>query len=62
MSQNEPAHLFHQVLLFESFHGAHERLGDAVLAAQQDYASTGALPELLSVYHLLGDPVLQLRR
>ena len=29
--------------------------------AQQAYAETGALPELLSIYHLLGDPALTLR-
>ena len=34
----------------------HERLGDAVLAAQQAYAATGYMPELLGIYHLFGDP------
>jgi hypothetical protein len=61
MSLNEPAHLYHQALLNELFHGNHLRLGDAVLAAQQDYADTGAFPELLSIYHLFGDPTLTLR-
>jgi hypothetical protein len=32
-----------------------------VLAAQQAYAAGGAFPELLSIYHLLGDPALSLR-
>jgi hypothetical protein len=41
--------------------GQHERLGDALLAAQQTYARTGLLPELLAVYHLLGDPATKLR-
>ncbi len=41
--------------------GRHERLGDAILAAQQDYAQTGAMPELLTVYHLLGDPAMRIR-
>jgi len=36
-------------------------LGDAVLAGQAAYAETGAFPELLSIYHLLGDPALKLR-
>ena len=36
------------------------RLGDAILAAQGAYADTGALPELLSIYHLFGDPALML--
>jgi hypothetical protein len=38
--------------------GRHQRLGDAVLAAQQAYADAGLMPELLDVYHLLGDPGL----
>jgi hypothetical protein len=41
--------------------GSHERLGDAVLAAQESYAQTGQMPELLSVYHLLGDPGMRIR-
>ena len=36
--------------------GGHDRLGDAVLAAQAAYAETGVMPELLAVYHLFGDP------
>ena len=61
LSLNGPAGLFHQALLEELFNGAHPRLGDAVLAAQEAYAETGAFPELLSIYHLLGDPALRLR-
>ena len=41
--------------------GAHERLGDAILAAQRTYAQTGLMPELLSVYQLLGDPAMKVR-
>jgi len=41
--------------------GAHERLGDAILAAQRDYAQTGLMPELLEVYQLLGDPAMAIR-
>jgi hypothetical protein len=41
--------------------GTHERLGDAILAAQASYAETGLMPELLTVYQLLGDPALRLR-
>jgi len=33
----------------------------AILAGQVIYAHTGAFPELLSIYHLLGDPALKLR-
>jgi len=61
LSLNEPAHLFHKALLSELMSGKHQRLGDAVAAAQAAYASSGAFPELLSIYHLLGDPALSLR-
>jgi hypothetical protein len=61
LSLNGPAHTFHKALLTEIFEGGHERLGDAVLAAQAAYADTGAFPELLSIYHVLGDPALKLR-
>ncbi len=60
LSLNEPAHLFHQALLAELSPARHPRLGDAVLAAQEAFARAGAFPELLSVYHLLGDPALPL--
>jgi hypothetical protein len=39
----------------------HARLGDAVLAAQWAYAQTSLMPELLSVYHLLGNPAMPIR-
>jgi hypothetical protein len=61
LSLNEPAHLYHQALLGEILSERHARLGDAILAAQSAYAATGAFPELLSIYHLLGDPALKLR-
>jgi Peptidase family C25 len=61
LSLDGPAHLYHRALLRQIASGTHDRLGDALLAAQQDYASTGALPELLDLYLLLGDPALKLR-
>jgi hypothetical protein len=61
LSVNGPAHLFHKALLTEILSGQHERIGDAVLAAQEAYAQTGAPPELLSVYNLLGDPALKIQ-
>jgi hypothetical protein len=61
LSLNEPAHLYHQALLGEIVSGRHQRLGDAFLAAQSSFASTGAFPELLRIYHLLGDPALSLK-
>jgi hypothetical protein len=62
LSLNEPAHQLHQALLRELLSGKHPRLGDAVLAAQSAYADSGAFPELLRIYHLLGDPALTLDR
>jgi hypothetical protein len=41
--------------------GQHQRLGDAILAAQAGYAETGLMPELLTVYQLLGDPATRIR-
>ncbi len=58
MSVNGPASVYHEALLAELVSGRHRRLGDALLAAQVTYAHTGAIPELLSLYHLFGDPAL----
>ena len=44
LSLNGPANLYHRALLQQLFSGGHERLGDAVLAAQEVYAETGAFP------------------
>jgi len=61
LSLDGPAHQLHRALLAELTAGGHERLGDAVLAAQSAYAASGEMPELLSIYHLLGDPATSLR-
>jgi hypothetical protein len=61
LSLDGAAHLYHRALVQQLATGHHERLGDLVLAAQKDYADTGAFPELLSIYHLFGDPALKLR-
>jgi hypothetical protein len=61
LSLNAPAHGYHKALLEEILSGRHARLGDAIAAAQAAYARSGAFPELLSIYHLLGDPALALR-
>jgi hypothetical protein len=58
LSLDAPAHQLHRALMEELVSGRHQRLGDAVLAAQQAYADAGLMPELLDVYHLLGDPGL----
>ena len=60
LSLNSPAHRFHKALLQQVVHSGHVRLGDAILAGQGAYALSGAFPELLSIYHLLGDPALKL--
>lgn len=61
LSLNGPASLYHEALLEELVRGGHQRLGDAILDAQEAYAETGAFPELLTIYHLIGDPALMLR-
>jgi hypothetical protein len=61
LSLDSPAHVLHRALTEELVRGGHERLGDAVVAAQAVYAKTGLMPELLSVYQLLGDPGMEIR-
>jgi hypothetical protein len=62
LSVDAPAHAYERALLREIESGRHARLGDAILAAQSAYADSGALPELLSIYHLFGDPAMELAR
>jgi hypothetical protein len=59
LSVHESAHLYQKALVSELTSGRHQRLGDAILAAQAAYADTGAFPEVLSIYQLLGDPALR---
>jgi hypothetical protein len=61
LSLDGPAHLLHRALMAELTQGGHQRLGDAVLAAQKAYAEAGPMPELVSIYHLFGDPALPIR-
>ena len=61
LSLDGPAHQFHRAVMAELVGGDHERLGDAILAAQRAYAQTGLMPELLAVYQLLGDPAMRVR-
>jgi Peptidase family C25 len=61
LSVDAPAHHYHKLVLEEITSGRHERLGDAVLAAQNAYATSGDFPELLAIYHLFGDPALRIR-
>ena len=62
LSLDGPAHLLHRALMSEITSGRHERLGDLLLAAQQAYADSGAMPELLAIYHLFGDPGMTIRQ
>ena len=61
LSVNWAARLYHEALVAEIASGRHERLGDALLAAQSAYADSGARPELLRIYQLLADPALRIR-
>ena len=61
LSLDGPAHQYHRAVVAELTRGTHATLGDAILAAQSAYAETGLMPELLSVYHLLGDPTMRIR-
>jgi Peptidase family C25/Concanavalin A-like lectin/glucanases superfamily/Domain of unknown function (DUF2341) len=61
LSLDGPAQLYQKAFLRELLARRGQRLGDVVLAAQTDYLETGAFPELLTIYHLLGDPALKLR-
>jgi hypothetical protein len=61
LSLDAAAHEYHKALLAQVVSGPHARLGDAILAAQSDYADTGFFPELLRVYNLFGDPATRLR-
>jgi hypothetical protein len=61
LSVDAPAHHYHELLLQQIASGDHDRLGDAVLAAQGAYAASGDFPELLSIYQLLGDPATRIR-
>jgi hypothetical protein len=61
LSLDGPAHQYHRALMAELTSGRHERLGDAIAAAQRTYAESGLMPELVGVYHLLGDPAMKIR-
>jgi hypothetical protein len=61
LSLDGPAHQYHRAVVEEIAGGTHERLGDAILAAQRTYAETGLMPELLAVYQLLGDPGMRIQ-
>jgi hypothetical protein len=59
LSLNDAAHVYHQAFVSEIDHATHHRLGDVLLHAQA--AASGAFPELLAFYNLLGDPGLRVR-
>jgi hypothetical protein len=61
LSVDSAAHQYHRAVMAELVSGANARLGDAILAAQRSYAETGLMPELLTIYQLLGDPGMRIR-
>jgi hypothetical protein len=61
LSLDAPAHLYRRALMAEITSGQHLQLGAALLAARKAHAQTGAMPELLSIYLLLGDPTMRIR-
>jgi Peptidase family C25/Concanavalin A-like lectin/glucanases superfamily/Domain of unknown function (DUF2341) len=60
LSLDAPAQMYQKVFLRELLARPGQRLGDVVVAAQADFLDTGAFPELLTIYQLLGDPALKL--
>jgi len=62
-SMDDAAHVFHRAIVSRLESRAFDRLGDLILAAEADYidAPLPALPELLTTYHLFGDPALKVR-
>ncbi len=61
MSLNQAAKVYHKAFLDQILNSDDARLGDALLAAQAAYADSEADPEMLAIYHLLGDPALKIR-
>ena len=61
LSLDGAAHAYHKALLGQILSGRHARLGDAIMAAQAEYGTTAALPELVWTYHLFADPAMVLR-
>jgi len=58
LSVHWAADVYLEALTRELVSGRHQRLGDALLAAQAAYIEAGARPELLRTYQLLADPAL----
>jgi hypothetical protein len=60
LSLSTPTHRFDEALLKELKRGKHRHLGDAIVAAQARFAEAGSFLELLSIFHLFGDPATTL--
>jgi hypothetical protein len=58
LSRNESAHVLHRSLLRELTSGTSQRLGDAIRGAQERFLAEDSFAELLSIYHLFGDPAM----
>ncbi|MEM1204893.1 MAG: C25 family cysteine peptidase [Acidobacteriota bacterium] len=61
LSEHHDAEDLGDRLFRELFQQRRDRLGDAVRSALSSTASTGAPPELLKTYQLLGDPALEIQ-
>ncbi len=61
LSRHHAARVYHEAFVSEIVSGRHQRLGDALMAAQAAYLESGASPGLLAVYQLLADPALSIR-
>lgn len=60
LSMSRPAHELHKAVMAQLFRGGSGRLGDAILEAQKEFASSHPDTDTLAIYHLLGDPTLKL--
>jgi hypothetical protein len=61
LSLDSQARRMHELLLDAVLNRSHARLGDAILDVQREFAAEGGPVEILTIYHLLGDPALSLR-
>ena len=59
LSLDGPAHQFHRAVMAELTGATTSGSATPILAAQRAYAQTGLMPELLTVYQLLGDPAMK---
>ena len=61
LSLDGPAHRYHRAVMQEITSGHHERIGDAILAAQRTYAPDRSLPRAPQPLPPLRDPAMRVR-